>query len=134
MTTLAPERILPSPDGSRLVFESAFPLGNDPDATGAVDVFAVAFIPPSVKVVEVVAMVEMTDKYGNSKSEEGVTIALPRGEWEQVKDPAAFKDRIILDPTILYGIADSYQIHPGIYKNADDFSKTMPSTAALFLI
>ena len=97
-------------------------------ATGAVDVFAVAFIPPSVKVVEVVAMVEMTDKYGNSKSEEGVTIALPRGEWEQVKDPAAFKDRIILDPTILYGIADSYQIHPGIYKNAGDFSETMPST------
>lgn len=46
VTTLAPERILPSPDGSRLVFESAFPLGNDPDATGAVDVFSQDFPPP----------------------------------------------------------------------------------------
>lgn len=46
VTDLAPERILPSPDGSRLVFASSFPLGNDPDASGAVDVFSLDFPPP----------------------------------------------------------------------------------------
>ena len=46
VTTLDPARILPSPDGSRLVFESSFPLGNDPDANGATDVFSLDFPPP----------------------------------------------------------------------------------------
>jgi hypothetical protein len=97
-------------------------------AEDAVDVFSVAFIPNAVKEATYFALFDMTDQYGNTTSEKGITITMTRGEWSNVKDPAAFKDRITAEPTTMYDVAESYWIHPGIYKNAGDFSTAMPSS------
>ncbi len=96
-------------------------------AENAVDVFSVAFIPKAVKEAPYFALFDMTDQYGNTESEKGITITMTRGEWSNVSDPEAFKERITAEPTTMYDVAESYWIHPGIYKNAKDFSETMPS-------
>ena len=86
-------------------------------ATDTVNVLAAGFRDARVKRVNVVYQTTMTDQYGNDSLEKAVEIDWTRALWSKVKDPAAFKERLIGDEATMYQLASWHYVHPGIWKN-----------------
>lgn len=76
----------------------------------------ILFQNPRVEQVAVFAQTDMTDQYGNKKTETGIKNVLKRDTADKI-DWKGLADRHISDPGNIYRLAENYYIHPGILKN-----------------
>lgn len=91
------------------------------------DVLASAFRLRKVQSVSAVYQMGMTDQYGTTETEDVLTVSWTREEWANVKDIQGFKDQMTLRPENILRGAESYYVHPGIYKNTDLSEKDVPA-------
>jgi len=68
---------------------------------------------PKLNKLTLESATEFTDKYGNSKTENGLTVTFNRATAEKI-NYENFKDMVSADNMALFRVADSYDIHPGI--------------------
>ncbi|MCC0651722.1 hypothetical protein [Clostridioides sp. ES-S-0001-03] len=88
-------------------------------ATRGVDIFRKAFENKNAQKVTLQTVTPLTDNYGKESEEKTVVIIWNRETSDKV-DYDNFKDIVYSDFTKLYGVSDSYAIHPGIFAKLDD--------------
>ncbi|EML6500533.1 TPA: hypothetical protein ACP6IR_002617 [Clostridioides difficile] len=91
-------------------------------ATIGVDIFRKAFENKNAQKVTLQTVTLLTDEYGKESEDKTVVIIWNRETSDKV-DYDNFKDLVYSDFTKLYGISDSYAIHPGIFAKLDNKTK-----------
>jgi hypothetical protein len=73
---------------------------------------------PSANKIHVVVLTDFTDQYGKSSTEPGVWLDVSADTASKF-DYNGLKDRVLVQPSLMYCDADAHYIHPAIWKKLD---------------
>jgi len=82
----------------------------------AIEIGSILFQNPEISMVIIVDQIEMTDKYGKKKLEDGAKLILDKATADKV-DWKGLADNHTMDPGNIYRLTNTYEINPGILKN-----------------